>query len=171
MSKAFNLMTAEQFAKLCDSVMKAQRKTDDDLQKLAIAAIAYSIQHGDVQPANRLFNAMQRSLRRDSMVKFLETHGQLAWITAEKKFQFFKVENITFDHEKLAALKWYEAKKEAAIVSEYDLVAEFDKFLKRVTKMVEDKSVVVKDGGLFNYLTNASAEYHAAAHVTAADGE
>lgn len=170
MSK-YTLLTAEAFAKLCDSVMKSQRKTDNDLQKLAVAAIGYSVVHGDVQPANRLFNAMQRSLRRDSMVKFLEKNGQLAWITAEKKFQFFKVEGLAFDPDTLMGLNWYEAKKEAAIVSEFDLSAEFDKFMKRVSKMVEDKSVNVKDGAFFNYLTQASAEYHSAQHVAAADGE
>lgn len=169
--KAFNLLTAEAFNKLCDQVLRRQKLTDDDLQRLAINAIGYSIIHNDAQPANRLFAAMQRSLRRDSMVAYLERHGQLAWLKTDEKFGFYKVEGIEFDADKLAGLKWYEAKKEQAIVSVYDLQAEFDKFMKRVATKVQDKSITVENAELFNYLTNASAEFSSAQHTVAADGD
>lgn len=172
MSKAFNLMTADAFNKLCDSVKKRIKLTEDDLQRLAINAIGYSILQNDVQPANRLFLILGRSLRRDSMVAYLERHGQMAFMKQNgEKFEFFKREGIEFKPDTLAGLKWYEAKKENPIVSEWDLQAEFDKFMKKVTTKMQDKAITVENAKLFDFLNAASAEYSSIAHTEAADGD
>lgn len=166
----FQKITAEAFAKLCDAVMRRQKLTDDDLQKLAVNAIAYSIDHGDVQPANRLLGAMQRSLRRDSMVKFLEVHGKLAYMKSDEKFAYFKDGRDTYDGDVLMSIKWFEAKKERPIESVYDLQAAFDKFMASVAKKIESKGIDVKNAALFNYLTDAAASYSSETHMAAAEG-
>lgn len=166
----FKLMTTAEFGKMCDDIMRRQKKTDDDLQRLAVTAVVYSIEHGDVQPANRLLAAMQRSLRRDSMVKYLEKHGKLAYLKSDEKFGFYKDGRDTYDVTALMALKWYDAKKENVIVSEYDLQAAFDKFMKTIQRKMEDGNITIKNGKLYDLLAEASAEYSATAHVEAAEG-
>jgi hypothetical protein len=171
MSKAFNLMTADAFNKLCDQVKKRIQLTEAQLQQLAVTAIGYSILQNDVQPANRLFLILGRSQRRDSMVQYLERHGQIAWMKTEDKFAFYKREGLTFNPDTLMGLKWYEAKKENPIVSEWDLQAEFDKFMKKVTTKIQDGTIKVDNAQLFEYLNRASAEYSATQHVDAAEGD
>lgn len=168
--KTFTLMTAAEFGKLCDSVMKAQRKTDDDLQKLAITAIAYTHIHGDVQPANRLIGAMQKSLRVDSMVKYIEKFGKLAWQKDEKKFAYYADAPVReFDADVCNTLKWHDAKKPNPVVSQYDFVAEFDEFMKRLAKKIDSGKPIIH-AELFDKLVDVSAEVHAKLHETSSEG-
>lgn len=168
----FKLLDTKAFAELCKKVMRQQRILDGQLHELAVNAIGYSIIHGDVQPANRVIDAMQNSLRKDAMVAYLEKFGQVAWMKADKKFVFYKVEGITFDPEELLdGIKWHEAKKANEPVSQYDVEAAFDKFMKTVERTLKDGKVEVKNKELVQHLRNASAHYHATAHTQAKDGE
>lgn len=168
--KPYALMTSAEFAKLCDTVMRAQRKTDDDLQKLAVAAIAYTHIHGDVQPANRLIGAMQKSLRVDSMAVYLEKFGKMAYSKAEKKFLYFADAPVPeFNADVVGAMKWYAAKKPNEIVSAYDFVAEFDKFMDKLAKHI-NSGKPIEHAELYDKLMDVSAQYHGEQHAGAAEG-
>lgn len=168
--KPYALMSMSDFTKMCDAVRKSQAKTDADLQKLAVAAIAYTHMHGDVQPANRLLAAMQRSQRVDSMVKYIEKFGKLAYLKSEKKFGYFAEAPVRdFDADVCNALMWYNAKKPNEIVSMYDFVAEFDKFMDKLQKQI-DSGKPIENADLFDKLVDISAQYHGEKHVAAAEG-
>lgn len=163
-----NLLSATDFNKLCAAVMRAQRKTDKDLQKLAIAAIGYSIVHGDVQPANRLIDAMQGSLRKDAMVAYLERHGNMAYMTGDKKFAHFADAGQVWDDdyaEELAdGMMWHEAKKAAEPKSIYDVDAAVEKVLKQIDNAIKGGKDV-KNVGLREYLALAVQQYHSDLHT------
>lgn len=169
-----NLLSATDFNKLCAAVMRAQRKTDKDLQKLAIAAIGYSIVHGDVQPANRVLDAMQGSLRKDAMVAYLEKHGNMAYMTTDKKFAHFADAGQVWDEDYADELAegpmWHEAKKATEPNSIYDVDAAVGKVLKQIENAIKGGKDV-KNAALREYLIDAVAKYHSTLHTTIADGE
>jgi hypothetical protein len=168
--KPYALMSTADFGKLCDVVMKAQRKTDEDIQKLAVAAIGYSHIHGDTGPANRLLGAMQKSLRVDSLVRYIEKFGKLAYMSKEKKFEYFKDAPVAeFDAELCNRMKWYAAKAPNQPESIYDFVAEFDKFMEKMQKKI-DSGKPVEHAELFDKLMDVSAQYHGEKQVAAAEG-
>lgn len=169
----FKMLSTEEFGKLCAAVMKSQRKTDKDLQALAIVAVAYSIQHGDVQPGNRLLDAMQGSLRKDAMVAYLERFGNFAYMKSDKKLAFFKTDKVWDDEyaETLTdGIMWHEAKKAAEPVSMYDVDAAFDKFMKNLDQKING-GVEVKNVKLREHLLAAQQAYHNELHREVADGE
>ena len=170
-AKAFTIMSVQEFAKLCDSVMKAQRKTDEDIQRLAVTAIAYTHMHGDVQPANRLLGAMQKSLRVDSLVVYLEKFGKLAYSKAEKKFLYFAEAPVReFDADVCNTMKWYAAKRPNEPVSAYDFVTEFDKFMDKLQKQI-NSGKPIENADLYDKLVDISAQYHGEKHEKATEGQ
>lgn len=168
--KPYALMSTDDFGKLCDSVRKAQSKIDGDVQKLAVAAIAYTHMHGDVQPANRLLASMQRSTRVDSLVKYLEKYGKLAYSREEKKFMYFAASPVPeFNADVCNALMWFNAKKPQEIVSAYDFVAEFDKFMEKLQKHIASGKPI-EHAELYDRLTDVSALYHGERHQESTEG-
>lgn len=169
--KPYALMSTEDFGKLCEVVRKSQAKTDADLQKLAVAAIGYTHIHGDVQPANRLLDAMQKSMRKDAMVKYLEKFGKLAFMKNDgNKFKYFAEAPVRdFDADVCNTVMWYDAKKPNELVSEYDFVEEFDKFMKKLQGKI-DSGKPIKHPELFDKLVDVSAMYHGERHQEATEG-
>lgn len=143
------------------SVAKNASKLRQDIQELAVQAIGYSIIHGDIRIAQRLFDAVGKSVRRQSLVTFLEKHGQMYFSTADKKFLFRKVEGIEFNYDELMELPWDEAKAEV-LVSEFDIEKQFEAFMKKIEgayKKHADTGLVIKNSALFDHLESARIKY------------
>lgn len=153
------------------SLVKAIKITTERVQTIAVQAIAYSILHKDATVANELFVVVNqtKSLRKDSLVKYLETMGHLAFDTKQKQFGFLvnerinnkKVGTITPEHEaNILALRWDHAKAEPTIVSEWDMEAQFRAFIGRMQKIVIDPAVkegkvTVKNADVLAVVSNA----------------
>jgi hypothetical protein len=154
------------------SLTKAIKMTTERVQTIAVQAIAYSILNKDAQVANELFVVVNqtKSLRKDSLVKYLETMGHLAFDTKEKKFGFLVNAKIgckpgvfTPEHEaNVLALRWDNAKAEPKLVSEWDMEAQFRAFIGRMQKIVIDPAVAEGKVKVKNHdvLTALSREFN-----------
>lgn len=151
------LMQSADLIKKIGSIGRATAKLTKDIQLAAVNAVGYSIVHGDVTIAQRLFDAVGTTVRRQSLVSFFEKYGQLCYSTVEKKFVFFKVEGIEFNEAKLMATPWQDAKKEA-LVSELDASDLVAKLIKRIESNIE-KKVTVKHSALLDDLKIMYAQY------------
>ena len=106
-------------------------------------------------------------MRRDSMVAFFEKFGNFAWMKSEKKLVFYPAvalmseEDFTAWSEETITQKWHEAKKASEPVSIHDVGAEFDKFLKRMSKISEDATMELRHKELLSQLEHTASVYHA----------
>lgn len=151
------LMLSADLIKKIGAIEKSSAKLARDIQLAAVNAVGYSIEYGDVTIAQRLFDAVGTSIRRQALVTFFEKYGQLCWSSVDKKFVFFKVEGIEFNEKMLMATPWNEAKKEV-IVSELDVADMVSKLIKRIENGI-DKKVKVKHSALLDDLKLTYAHY------------
>lgn len=158
------LMSKTEVDKTLARVGKSLAAVRKDIQSLAVTAVGYSLQHGDVTIGQRLLDTMNKSVRKDSLVAYLEKHGAFAYSKTEKRLMHYKREDVTWDADYEAAiseLPWDEAKREPEIVSKYDVSAEFDKFMKRMDKLAGDANIILAHKDLLAQLQNTVAMYHA----------
>lgn len=161
------LMNKADLIKAIGAAGKAGAKLQQTLNDLAIQAIGYSVIHGDVTIANKLLDNMVSGMRKDSMVAFLEKYGNFAWMKSEKKLAFYEATALMSEHdfdlwaEETITQKWHEAKKAVEPTSIYDVGAEFDKFLKRMSKISEDVNMELRHRELLLQLERTASVYHA----------
>jgi hypothetical protein len=166
------LIDKKELAIAMKGVAKAMNMTTERVQTVAVQAVAYSILNKDASVATDLFNVVNqsKSLRKDSLVKYLETMGHLAFDTKEKKFGFLinprincKPGTLTPEHEaNVLALRWDHAKAEPKLVSEWDMEAQFRAFIGRMQKIVIDPAVAEGKVKVANHdvLTALSREFN-----------
>jgi hypothetical protein len=166
------LIDKKELAVAMKGVAKAMNMTTERVQTVAVQAIAYSILNKDASVATDLFNVVNqsKSLRKDSLVKYMETMGHLAFDTKEKKFGFLlnakigcKPGTLTAEHEAtILAMRWDHAKAEPKIVSEWDMEAQFRAFIGRMQKIVIDPAVAEGKVKIANHdiLTALSREFN-----------
>jgi len=111
---------------------------------------------------------MGKSMRKDSLLAWLETHGCLVWSTVDKvmKYDTTRKGKLEFNDDQaeiLLATPWNSAIRPPAEVSKFDFDAMFDKFLAKCRKIAKDaevdKSIKVANADLLNVLSTASAQY------------
>jgi hypothetical protein len=155
--KIMALMQSAELIKKIGAIEKASAKLVKDIQLAAVNAVGYSILHGDVTIAQRLYDAVGNGVRRQSLMTFFEKYGQLYWSSVEKKIKFYKVDGIEFDEKLLMATPWNDAKKEV-IVSEIDAADMVAKLIKRLENSIE-KRVTVKHSALLDDLKIMYSQY------------
>jgi len=160
------LLNKEALTKLIDGIARKGSSLRRDIQNAAVQCIAQSIVHRNADPAIRLVNAMNKSLRKDSLVAYLETFGNLAYSKVDKTMKFYEVKvkgsplEWTEDYaNKVCELMWDEAKAAPEPVSIYDVDEAFRKFLKHATTMVS-KVPDVRNKELLAILSAAEAKWH-----------
>lgn len=161
------LLTQKQFDQTVARIARRGMQLTRDIQAAAVAAIGYSVVHGDITAGQRLFDAMATSLRRDSLVAYLEKYGNFAWMKSDKKFAYYAAVSQVSEHDwskmeaELMNIAWDKAKRENEIVSAYDVSAEFDKFMKKMEKLRGDATITMHHKALLDTLEDACAKYHA----------
>jgi len=133
------------------------------IQAAAVQAIGQSIVHRNATPANQLVDAMHHGLRKDSLVKFLEVHGCLAWIKGEKKFAFFEVKDAKFDSaikDELMKSPWSRAVKAPEVKSIYDVEEALERFLKSCESAIKSGKTM-KHSELYDEVKLTMARYFA----------
>lgn len=155
--------------KLADSLGRRIATATLDLQKVAISAIGYANIHGDITIAQRVLEVMGTSMRRQTMVRYFEIHGKLAWDKESKTVVFAENVEALDDpaqlYETLSVLPWYEAVQEQ-IESILDVTAIAAKLLKRIAKAAKDGKEIKAEGKLAEALV-ALAKGEAELNVTA----
>lgn len=167
------LHTAEVLQQKITAVGKSAGELQSAIQEVAVQAVGYSIEHGDIRFGQKLFDVLPSGVRRASLVAFLEKHGNFAWSKEEKCFKFFKGlgEPRVFDEQALMEVSWAKATKET-IVSSYDLEDILTKAIKSMEKAFKEheKSGVKLENTLaYDYLIAARDGYNAEKYATPAN--
>jgi len=146
-------------------IAKSAVATRDKIQEVAAWACATSIINGDVSVGNALFETMgsSKSLRKDSLAAYLEEYGNFAWRKETKKFDFFLNKKtgcadgtLTPEGEaRITGTHWYEAKKEADVVSEYDMEKQLRVFIAKCEKQALEPANTILNRDVLFAVTNA----------------
>ena len=159
------LYTAEVLNSKITAVGKTAGELQSAIQDVAVQAVGYSIEHGDIRFGQKLFDVLPSGVRRASLVAFLEKHGNFAYSKDDKCFKFFKGlgEPRVFDETALMAVNWATATKET-IVSSYDLEDIMSKAIKSMEKAFKEherSGVKIVNSQVYDFLVSARDSYNA----------
>lgn len=163
-----SVMKIEDLAVLIKSIARRGMALDKDIQKAAVAAVAFSIIDRNSTPANDLFKALAKSHRRDKLAMYFEKFGNLAYMKTTDSIDFFDVAAMTgkpaleYTDElelELLTTPWTGTTK-APVVSAYDVEDAIAKFFKSADKAVKENRVENELGiGLLKSMHNAYAAW------------
>jgi len=149
------------------AITKSVTVTRQRVQEMAQQAVAYSIIHGDISIGKMLLEAISvnKSLRKDSLVAYFEKYGNFAWMKSDKTLKFFEAHPVgvlASDQEALIlGAKWDEAKREAPIVSKYDMEAALQAFIAKWNKIAADSANTVENRDALTKVEATFAKWHA----------
>jgi hypothetical protein len=153
-TKSIKQFTMAQFDKLVDGIEKRIALTVKDIQKAAVFAVYHSLTNPadltdgrNSSPANKLFNAVGTSVRRQALATFFEKYGNLAYMKDEKAIKFFDAGHVqsTFDEAYLMSKPWQDATPEGNITSAYDVFADLQALLKKYERAVTKSGEKVRE--------------------------
>jgi hypothetical protein len=167
------LYSAEVLNDKISAVGKSAGELQTAIQDVAVQAVGYSIEHGDIRFGQKLFDVLPSGVRRASLVAFLEKHGNFAYSKEDKCFKFFKGlgEPRQFDEQALMAINWASATKET-IVSSYDLELIMTKAIKAMEKAFkehEKSGVKLENTAAYDFMVSARDSYNAEKYATPAN--
>ena len=119
-------------------------KLDALIQEAALGCIEHAAAHGDVRPANQLWEAMPNGSRRNALGMYLVQYGAIRINTGKDKEQArFKFQkdfetNITAAR----AVMWYSFKPEKDLAEEFNLSGKLQALLKAYNKAVSDGQAI-----------------------------
>ncbi|MEM5400841.1 hypothetical protein [Paraburkholderia unamae] len=132
----YQQLDAQGVSAVVKAAVKSAGATHQAIQRAAVQCIGHAIAHGDIRPANDLLNGLGKSVRKQGLVVFFETHGPFAFSTADKALVYFKRE-VGFDGNKLMAIDWASSVPPEVIKSSIDVADELEKLLKRVSSAAD----------------------------------
>ena len=167
------LHTAEVLQQKISAVGKSAGELQSAIQEVAVQAVGYSIEHSDIRFGQKLFDVLPNGVRRQSLVAYLEKHGNFAYSKEEKCFKFFKGlgEPREFDETALMAISWATATKET-IVSSYDLELIMTKAIKAMEKAFkenEKSGVKLENTMAYDYMVQARDAFNEAKYTEQAE--
>ena len=115
-------------------------KLDALIQEAAIGCIEHAAAHGDVRPANQLWDAMPQGSRRNALGMYLVEYGAMRVNTGKDKeqarFKFQK--DFETDLAAARAVMWYSFKPEKDLAEEFNLSGKLQGLLKAYNKALSD---------------------------------
>lgn len=136
------ILEGKALTKLIGSIGMARVQLDGQIQAACMQVIAQSVLHRNITPGNMLVDAVSKH-HTATLVAYLEKFGNFAWDKQEARLAFREVHQPTDEAleaclEMIGDAKWYDAKKPAKVVSQYDagkvLSDTFEKLFKAATK-------------------------------------
>ncbi len=119
-------------------------KLDALIQEVAIGCIEHAAEHGDVRPANQLWEAMPNGSRRNALGMYLVEYGAIRINTGKDKeqsrFKFQK--DFETDITKARAVMWYSFKPEKDLAEEFNLSGKLKGLLKAYNKALSDGQAI-----------------------------
>ena len=119
-------------------------KLDKCIQEAAIGCIEHAAEHGDVRPANQLWDAMPNGARRNALGMYLCQYGAMRVNTGKDKEQsrFKYKKDFETDVTAARAVMWYSFKPEKDLAEEFNLSGKLQSLLKAYTKAVSDGQAI-----------------------------
>lgn len=162
------VMELSMLSKLIGRIGKRGVQVHNWIQEAAVNAVAHSIVNRNITPAQQLVDALTGGNRKDSLVRYLEKFGNLAWSTLDdgtKGFKFFEVTikgeplSWTPEYAKLAReFDWSKAVKPPAPKSMYDVADALGTLIAAARRAVK-KQIPLVHGELLAELEAAQAKY------------
>ena len=119
-------------------------KLDALIQAVAVGCIEHAAEHGDVRPANQLWDAMPNGSRRNALGMYLCQYGAIRVNTGKDKdqarFKFKK--DFETDAAKAARVMWYSFKPEKDLAEEFNLHGKLQSLLKAYNKALSDGQAI-----------------------------
>ena len=119
-------------------------KLDALIQEAALGCIEHAAEHGDVRPANQLWDAMPNGSRRNALGMYLVEYGAIRVNTGKDKeqsrFKFKK--DFETDAAKAARVMWYSFKPEKDLAEEFNLHGKLQSLLKAYNKALSDGQAI-----------------------------
>ena len=134
-------------------------KLDILIQEAAIGCIEHAAEHGDVRPANQLWEAMPNGSRRNALGMYLCQYGAMRVNTGKDKdqarFKFQK--DFETDVTAARAVMWYSFKPEQDLAEEFNLTRKLQSLLKAYTKAVSDGQAIKASPDEIQVLTSLAS--------------
>lgn len=156
--KKLTILSKDDAIKLCGSVAKAGTKLAQDIQSLALTAVAYANIHGDVTIATRLIGSLNAGTRKQAVVNICEAFGCLQYDSKGKEFSHVRRDDVERDPAALVVLFskpenfWTTYTPEPEVLSQYDVKAGIESLIKRLAKM-EKAGTTLENRELYARLT------------------
>ena len=134
-------------------------KLDKCIQDAAIGCIEHAAEHGDVRPANQLWDAMPNGSRRNALGMYLCQYGAIRINTGKDKeqsrFKFKK--DFETDITAASAVMWYNFKPEKDLAEEFNLTGKLQSLLKAYNKALSDGQAIKATPDEIQVLTSLAA--------------
>lgn len=160
-----NLMNSGKLTTLIGAIGKRVASTRESIHAAAIQCIGYASIHGDIMHGVRLLENIPKQ-QRQALVTFFERNGNFAWDKTAKSLVFkrtFAAESFT-DELVVTLTKgksWDDYSKTPEIKSDYDVEAQFDKFIKSYENAVK-AGKTIEHRELVDFVLEAKAAYSGA---------
>ena len=142
-------------------------KLDALIQEVAVGCIEHAAAHGDVRPANQLWEAMPNGSRRNALGMYLVEYGAIRVNTGKDKeqsrFKFKK--DFETDVAAARAVMWYSFKPEKDLAEEFNLSGKLHGLLKAYTKALSDGQAIKATPEEIQVLKSLAAHHHAQRRV------
>ena len=134
-------------------------KLDALIQEAALGCIEHAAEHGDVRPANQLWDAMPHGSRRNALGMYLCQYGAIR-VNNEKdkeqsRFKFKK--DFETDVTAARAVMWYSFKIEKDLAEEFNLTGKLQSLLKAYNKALSDGQAIKATPDEIQVLTSLAA--------------
>jgi hypothetical protein len=129
-----------------DGIAKDSSKFNDRVQNAAVNVVLHTAEHGDERLGQRLYDAMGKGMRADSLAKWFINTGlffvEQGKIKLNKETRAAIHAKLSNDAEvvKLHGAKWFEAKK-APTLDDIDVEKLYEAMIKRVKNAKEGQEV------------------------------
>ena len=119
-------------------------RLDNLIQEAALGCIEHAAEHGDVRPANQLWDAMPNGSRRNALGMYLVEYGAIRINTGKDKEQarFKYKKDFETDLAAARAVMWYSLKLEKDLAEEFNLSGKLQSLLKAYTKALSDGQAI-----------------------------
>ena len=144
LTESENIMDIKQLNSKIKLIRTNGAKLDALIQEAAIGCIEHAAAHGDVRPANQLWEAMPNGARRNALGMYLCQYGAIRVNTGKDKEQsrFKYKKDFETDLAAARAVMWYSFKPEKDLAEEFNLSAKLHGLLKAYTKALSDGQAI-----------------------------
>lgn len=144
-------------------------KLDALIQDVAVGCIEHAAAHGDVRPANQLWEAMPNGSRRNALGMYLCQYGAIRVNTGKDKeqarFKFKK--DFETDIAAARAVMWHSFKPEKDLAEEFNLSGKLQSLLKAYNKALSDGQAIKASPDEIQVLESLAAALRVQEHIKA----
>ena len=159
LTESESIMDIKQLMQKIKLIQTNGAKLDALIQDAALGCIEHAAEHGDVRPANQLWEAMPNGSRRNALGMYLCQYGAIRINTGKDKDQSrfkFKKDTVT-DITAAASVMWYSFKPEKDLAEEFNLSSKLHGLLKAYNKALSDGQAIKATPDEIQVLTSLAA--------------